>query len=61
LNLISLAYCELYLSLAALTLRVLPKMQLYKTTVDDVAYDHDLVVPAAKNGSEGVRVLIHSD
>jgi hypothetical protein len=54
----SLAYCELYLSFAALVLRVFPHMKLYKTTIDDVAYDYDLFVPMAKSGSQGVRVTM---
>jgi hypothetical protein len=55
---LSLAYCELYIALTALVLRVYPHMQLYKTTIDDVKYDYDLFVPMTKNGSEGVRVLM---
>lgn len=54
----SLAYCELYLALAALVLRVFPRMKLYETTVTDVMYDHDLFVPMVKKGSKGVRVTI---
>lgn len=54
----SLAYCELYIATAALVLRVLPRMRLFETTVDDVRYDHDLVVSQPKKGSKGVRVVI---
>ncbi|ROV96702.1 hypothetical protein VSDG_05517 [Cytospora chrysosperma] len=54
----SLAYCELYIATAALVLRVLPRMNLYQTTVDDVRYDHDLIVSQPKKGSKGVRVVI---
>lgn len=54
----SLAYCELYLGLAALVLRVFPYMELYGTTIDDVAYDYDLFVPMAKPGTKGVRVVM---
>lgn len=43
---------------AAITLRVLPKMKLYETTYEDVAYDHDLMIPVAKEGTHGVRILI---
>ena len=52
----SLAYCNMYTALAALTLRVFPRMELYETDLDDVRYDHDLVAPAPKSGSKGVRV-----
>ncbi|KAI1386875.1 cytochrome P450 [Hypoxylon trugodes] len=54
----NLALCELHLSLAALTLRVLPRMRLFETTEDDVKYDHDMFVPLPKDGSKGVRVVI---
>lgn len=54
----SLACCELYIATAALVLRVLPRMSLYETTVDDVRYDHDLIVSQPKKGSKGVRVVI---
>lgn len=54
----SLAYCEIYLATAALTLRVFPQMRLFETTVDDIKYDHDLVVAQAKKGSKGVRVVM---
>lgn len=54
----SLAYCEIYLATAALTLRVFPHMKLYQTTIDDIKYDHDLVVAQAKKGSKGVRVAM---
>lgn len=53
-----MALCELNLVLAALALRVLPQMKLFETTEMDVLYDHDMFVPMAKKGSEGVRVTI---
>ena len=46
------------LLVAALTLRVLPKMRLYETTVDDVRYDHDLMIPMPRKGSKGIRAVI---
>ncbi|PTB58580.1 hypothetical protein M431DRAFT_105846 [Trichoderma harzianum CBS 226.95] len=52
----NLAYCELYLALTALIFQVYPHMQLYETTVKDVTYDHDLLVPVAKGN--GVKVVI---
>lgn len=54
----SLAFCELHLALAAVALRVMPHMQLCGTTAEDVAYDHDMFVPVAKEGSRGVNVII---
>ncbi|RDW76820.1 uncharacterized protein DSM5745_06812 [Aspergillus mulundensis] len=55
---INLAYCNLYRALAALALRVFPRMELYETTVADVQYDYDLFLPMVKRGSQGVRVTI---
>jgi hypothetical protein len=54
----SLARCELFVSTAALALRVFPRMKLFETTVDDVKYDHDLITAQAKKGSKGVRVVM---
>ncbi|KAI1404039.1 cytochrome P450 [Hypoxylon fuscum] len=55
---INLAYCELYLALAALSLRVLPQMRLYETTEEDVRYDHDMFNPMTNARSKGVRAII---
>ncbi|KAI5862571.1 cytochrome P450 [Durotheca rogersii] len=55
---LNLALCELHLALAALTLRVFPRMRLFETTEADVRYDHDMFVPLPKDGSKGVRVVI---
>ncbi|KAI1847118.1 hypothetical protein JX266_006993 [Neoarthrinium moseri] len=54
----NLAFCELYLSLTALTLRVLPQMRLFETTEIDVKYDHDMFVPLSHDDSKGVRVTV---
>ncbi|KAH9905881.1 putative cytochrome P450 [Xylariomycetidae sp. FL2044] len=54
----NLAYCNLYLLRTALTLRILPRLGLYETTVDDVRYDHDEFVPVPKKGTKGVRVIL---
>jgi hypothetical protein len=54
----SLAYCELYLLLTALTLRVFPQMRLFETTERDIRYDHDMFVPLTHDDSKGVRVTI---
>jgi hypothetical protein len=53
----SLALCELYLSLSALALRVMPQMRLYDTVDADLAYDHDMFIPMTKD-DRGVRVAI---
>lgn len=46
------------LLVAALTLRVFPKMKLYETTADDVRYDHDLMIPMPRKGSKGIRAVV---
>lgn len=55
----SLAYCELYIALTAIALRVLPHMTLYQTTIADVAYDHDQLIALPVEGSKGVQVIMH--
>ncbi|KAJ4865711.1 cytochrome p450 domain-containing protein [Trichoderma breve] len=55
----NLAYCNLFLSVVALTLRVFPRTKLYETGIDDVKYDYDLFVPMPKKESKGVRVVIN--
>ncbi|UNI24499.1 hypothetical protein JDV02_010239 [Purpureocillium takamizusanense] len=55
----NLALCELNLALAAVALRVMPYMELFETTDQDVRYDHDMFVPMAKSGSMGVRVKMN--
>ncbi|KOC14495.1 hypothetical protein AFLA70_5g008462 [Aspergillus flavus AF70] len=57
---INLAFCELHVVLAALTMRVFPHMQLYETTEDDVKYDNDLFNPLPKASSKGIRAVIIS-
>ncbi|KAJ5578592.1 uncharacterized protein N7459_007556 [Penicillium hispanicum] len=55
---INLAYCNMFLLVTALTLRVFPRTKLYKTTEMDVKYDFDLFVPQTSRESKGVRVLV---
>lgn len=43
---------------AALALRVLPRMSLYQTTIEDVEYDHDQLIAMPKQASKGVRVTV---
>lgn len=53
-----LGLCELYLTTAALTLRVFPHLRLYETTEEDVLYDWETLVPMPKRESLGVRATI---
>lgn len=59
-RLFSLAYCELYIVLALLTVRVFPRMKLWETTEKDVEWDHDIFIPMPVKGSKGVRAVIVS-
>lgn len=43
---------------AAMAMRVLPRARLHETTVENVEYDHDLIVPHPKKGSVRVGVVI---
>ncbi|KAF5531585.1 cytochrome P450 oxidoreductase [Fusarium mexicanum] len=52
----NLALCELYLSLAALVLRVMPYMRLYETTDRDVRYDHDMFIPMTESGKRPIAI-----
>lgn len=52
----NLAYSELRLVLAMLNRRF--NFSLFKTTVDDVVIEHDLISVNARFGSKGVRVLV---
>ena len=54
----SLAYCELYVGLTAVVLRVFPKMELFETTEEAVKYDHDVLFPMPKDGARDVRVKV---
>lgn len=54
----SLAYCEVYLLAALIALRVIPRAKLYETTVEDLMYDHDLIVVQTKKGSISTKIEI---
>jgi hypothetical protein len=54
----SLAYAELYLTLPAVICRLVRRLELFETTVEDVRYDHECFVPVPREGSRGVRVLV---
>ncbi|KAF4979166.1 hypothetical protein FZEAL_4594 [Fusarium zealandicum] len=53
-----LAYCELYVTITALVLRVMPHLELYQTDISDIAYDHDEIKANAKRGSKGLRLVV---
>lgn len=55
----SLAYAELYLTLAAIFRRF--DLELHETTVEDVLFVRDAFVPAAKLGSKGVRAVVKGE
>lgn len=50
----SLAFCELYLVLAAVFRHF--RFELYQTDESDVIVAHDFLVPAPKLDSKGIRV-----
>ncbi|KAM5349723.1 hypothetical protein ACJ41O_006228 [Fusarium nematophilum] len=54
----NLAYCEVYIMAALMAFRVVPRARLYETTVEDISYDHDLIVVQTKKGSISVRIAI---
>lgn len=54
---VRLAYAEAYLALAALVLRVFPRMKLYETTRREVEYDYCMTV-AMPVSHKGIRVTI---
>jgi len=43
---------------AHMAFSVLPRAKLVDTTVDDISYDHDLIVVQTKKGSISVRIAI---
>lgn len=43
---------------ALLAFRVIPRAQLHETTVEDITYDHDLIVVQTKKGSISVHIAI---
>ncbi|KAF2642280.1 cytochrome P450 [Massarina eburnea CBS 473.64] len=53
----NLAYCELYLMAALMALCVIPRAKLL-ATVEDISYDHDLIVAQTKKGSISVQIAI---
>jgi hypothetical protein len=43
---------------ALIALRVIPRSRLVNTTVEDISYDHDMIVVQTKKGSISVRIQI---
>ncbi|KAK8113323.1 hypothetical protein PG984_013849 [Apiospora sp. TS-2023a] len=54
----SLAMCELYLTVAAVVLRVAPRMKLVSENDDFVAMDHEVIIPKPKKGTKPIAVVI---
>ncbi|KAJ4390102.1 hypothetical protein N0V93_007575 [Gnomoniopsis smithogilvyi] len=54
----NLAITEIHFTVVALAIRVWPRMSLFETSDEDLAYDHDMFVPMPKKGSMGLRVTI---
>jgi hypothetical protein len=54
----SLAYCEVYLMAALVSLQIIPRARLVDTTIEDISYDHDLIVLQTKKGSISVKIQI---
>ncbi|OBR13082.1 Benzoate 4-monooxygenase cytochrome p450 [Colletotrichum higginsianum IMI 349063] len=54
----NLAYCEVYHMAALMAMRVIPRSRLFETTVEDISYDHDLIVVQTKKGSISVKIQI---
>ena len=44
---------------ALIAIRVVPRAMLYDTTIEDLTYDHDLIVLQTKKGSISVKVKIN--
>ena len=53
-----LAYCELYLIMAALYAPGRFEFELFQTDVSDVEIEHDFFTPFHRLDSKGIRVLI---
>ena len=54
----SLAYAELYLTIAVLFRAKGPAIELFETDESDVLHIHDYVIPLPKLNTKGVRVKI---
>ncbi|KAF5636746.1 trichodiene oxygenase [Fusarium tjaetaba] len=54
----SLALCEIYIMAALMAFLIIPKAELFETTIEDLTYDHDLVVLQTKKGHISTRIKI---
>lgn len=54
----SLAYCEMYLTLAAVLAPGRFEIELFETTRYDVKIEHDFFTPCFPTDSKGIRVLV---
>lgn len=55
----SLAYCELYLTVAAIFAPGRFRFELFETDVTDVEIAHDFFNPCYRFDSKGLRVVVH--
>ncbi|KAG6995793.1 N-acetyltryptophan 6-hydroxylase ivoC [Physcia stellaris] len=53
-----LAYCELYLTLAAVFAPGRFHLKLFETDITDVETPHDFMTPCQRAGSKGIRVIV---
>ncbi|KAK8031356.1 hypothetical protein PG990_001090 [Apiospora arundinis] len=54
----NLAMCELYLTIAAIVLRVAPQMKLLNENDDAIKWDYEVMIPKPKKGTKPVSVVI---
>lgn len=54
----SLAYCELYLTLAAVFAPGLFEWSIFETSIEDVDTEHDLFTPFPRLPLRGMRMLV---
>ncbi|OTB00209.1 hypothetical protein M426DRAFT_268132 [Hypoxylon sp. CI-4A] len=55
----NLAYCNLYLAVTALALRILPRAKLHESTnINNVTYDHDAIIPVPIDHDGGVKLVL---
>ena len=54
----SLAYCELYLTLAAVFAPGKFRFELFETDITDVETPHDFMTPCQRADSKGIRVIV---
>ncbi|GME62507.1 Cytochrome P450 [Neofusicoccum parvum] len=55
----NLAWAELFIFLAMIVRCYGDRLELFKTTLEDVEFHHDAFIPGIKPGTKGVRVLVN--